>query len=59
MTLIGESNLSLEKQFEQCIILDNWVRHYIWVVKQAGSSHNDFALYDEFKLQTKTFSYWI
>jgi len=36
MTLIGESNLSLAKQFEQRIILDNWVRHYIWVVKQAA-----------------------
>jgi len=35
MTLIGESNLSLAKQFEQCIIVDNWVRHYIWVVNQA------------------------
>ncbi len=27
--------------------------------ESSSSSHNDFALYDEFKLQTKSFSYWI
>ncbi len=62
MTLIRESNLSLAKQFEQSIILDNWVRHYyIWVVKQAAHHLMTLPLTtsSNFKLKTSLIGFRI
>ncbi len=61
MTLIGESVLSLAKVFEQSIILGNWVRHYIWVVKEAA--HHIMTLLcmtsSNFKLKTSLIGFII